>query len=120
MGSMSSASARAIAKARSGESICSFARSFDCRRVDPWIIRGVYEEFAGAFPVRASDSFTDDLWVCDEDLDDHGHDIAERVGRSMENTEENPMFGKVETVGDLVMFLRHQPSLAAQGCTRPR
>src|SRR5471032_295887 len=34
---------RALAAQRSGESICDFARSFDARAVDTWVIRAVYE-----------------------------------------------------------------------------
>ncbi len=33
---------------RQGESICSFARSFDCREVDTWVIRS--EKSGCAFP----------------------------------------------------------------------
>ena len=32
---------RRLAEHRGGESICTFARSFDPRAVDPWIIRAV-------------------------------------------------------------------------------
>lgn len=33
-----------LAASRAGESICEFARSFERRRVDAWIIRAVYDE----------------------------------------------------------------------------
>jgi len=33
----------ALANSRPGETICQFARSFDTRAVDTWIIRAVYE-----------------------------------------------------------------------------
>lgn len=33
-----------MAQGRAGESICQFARSIDCRRVDTWVVRAVYEE----------------------------------------------------------------------------
>src|SRR4051812_38140996 len=33
-----------LAADRQGESICTFARSFDCRAIDTWIIRAVFEE----------------------------------------------------------------------------
>ncbi|HEX5998235.1 MAG TPA: hypothetical protein VFZ16_02380 [Hyphomicrobiaceae bacterium] len=41
---------RRIAKEREGESICRFARGFDCRKVDTRIIRAVYEEYSRGFP----------------------------------------------------------------------
>ena len=97
------------AERRRGESICSFARSFDRRVIDPWIIRGVYEEFSNSYPIRADDSLATDLGIEDEDLDDSIVVIAERIGRSLEDTASNPMFDKLSTVGDLVLFLQHQP-----------
>lgn len=102
------------AESRRGESICGFARSFDRRVIDPWIIRGVYEEFSYLYPVRASDRFWDDLGVDEEDLDDSLLDIAERIGRSLDDAEANPMWAKVVTVGDLVLFLQGQPKLDAR------
>lgn len=106
---------RHIAEARRGESICTFARSFECRTVDTWIIRSTYDELSYAFPVRACDRFQQDLRFADEDLDDSGNRIARRCGRSMVRCEENPLYGKVHTVRDLVMFLNHQPLVAPAG-----
>ena len=56
---------RRIASLRPNESMCTFARSFDCRTTDTWIIRAVYEKFQPfvGFPLRASDSVDDDLCV---------------------------------------------------------
>ena len=100
------------AKRRSGESICSFARSFDCRVIDTWIIRGVYEEFSWSYPIRADDSFAEDLGIVDEDFEEGVIAVAKRIGRSLEDAESNPMFDKLSTVRDLVLFLQHQPKLA--------
>jgi hypothetical protein len=71
---------RRIARARAGESICGFARAFDCRSIDTWIIRAVYEEFSGPYPVRASDDLKHDLGIVGEDLDDIGMRLAQRTG----------------------------------------
>jgi len=100
---------RRIARVRIGESVCGFARAFDYRRVDTWIIRAVYEEFSGRFPLRASDNIEQDLRIDGDDLDDMVGHIAQRIGRSLERCENNPMFGKVRTLRDLVIFLHHQP-----------
>jgi hypothetical protein len=103
---------RQFATERQNESICSFARSFNCRTTDTWVIRAVYEElqlFYPCFPLRATDRFKEDLHMDDEDLADIGLDMAYRSCRSMKNTEMNPMFGNVKTVGDLVRFLNGQP-----------
>jgi len=106
---------RRTAETRRGESICTFARSFDCRTVDTWIVRATYDELSYAFPVRASDRFQQDLRFADEDLDDSGGSIARRCGRSMARCEENPFYEKVHTVRDLVMFLNRQPLVAPMG-----
>jgi hypothetical protein len=102
---------RRIAEARKGESICQFARGFDRRRIDTWIIRAVYEEFSGAFPLRSSDRFNEDLRIDGEDLEDGAIRIAQRTGRALDGYERNPMFGKVKTLRDMVMFFHHQPLL---------
>ncbi|TQV78001.1 hypothetical protein FKG95_20495 [Denitrobaculum tricleocarpae] len=103
------------AERRRGESICSFARSFDCRVIDSWIVRAVYEEFSDSFPVRAEDSFRDDLRTDEEDLEDSIEAIAQRIGRSLDNTEANLLWGRLEnaTACDLVLFLNAQPRLSA-------
>ena len=106
---------------RVGESICQFARSFDCRGVDTWVVRAVYEEVqsglpgrAGPFPVRAGDRLLKDLRFDDDDLDlSLVPDIAQRAGRDLSSTQGNPFYGKVTTVGDLVHFLNAQPRIQA-------
>ena len=100
---------RQVAKIRRGESICEFARSFDYRSIDTWIIRAVYQELSEQFPIRASDRLENDLHIDGEDLDDTCRLIARRSGRSLQRWEDNPLFGSVRTVRDLVLFLHHQP-----------
>ena len=102
-----------LASNRSGESICTFARSFDCRAVDTWIVRAVYETLqetlaSEAFPLRASDRISDEMHLDDEDLEDLAEDIAERCHRTLDESESNPLYGRVETVQDLVLFLANQ------------
>ena len=100
---------------RHEDSICTFARSFDCRHVDTQIIRAVYEELQSylsdshdKFPIRASDRIDEDLRIDREDLDDIAYDIAARAGCDMANTKANPLFDKVNTVADMVLFFAHQ------------
>lgn len=108
---------RRLAETREGQSICEFARDFDARSIDTWIIRAVYEQLQShlrcahpAFPVRASDRLKQDLHLDDDDLDmDIASEIEQRSGRSLGRTGENPYFGKVETVRDLVLFFQSQP-----------
>lgn len=104
---------RRLAEQRVGESICTFARSFDRRAVDPWIVRAVYEEFHayfdGAFPIRLTDRIDEDLRMDWEDVDDLLGDVAIRAGRSLERLELNPFYGQVRSVGDLVQLLMYQP-----------
>src|SRR4051812_6326774 len=61
----------ALAKARPGESICTFARSFDCRAVDTRLIRATVEELQPwippGFPLRHTDRLGGDLRIDNED-----------------------------------------------------
>ncbi len=107
---------QALARCRKGESICGFVRSFDTRLTDTWVIRATHQElqlflrsYLPAFPIRASDSVLDDLRLDPEDLDDLLVDIAERSGRSVDTTDDNPYYGKVKTVMDMVLFINTQP-----------
>ena len=106
-----------MAKDRAVESICTFARSFDCSETDTWVVRAVYEQLQAylrgdvpAFPLRREDNLVKGLGIDPEDLDyDIVDEIAARTGRSLENSEQNPYWEKVETAGDLVQFFLHQP-----------
>jgi len=97
--------------------ICTFRKSFDVRRIDPWIIRATHEELTSflwngrPFPIRADDRIDEDLEIEDEDLDDIASDIAQRAGYSMTGIEQNPLYGRVLTVRDLVLFFTHQTKL---------
>lgn len=108
-----------MAQGRAGESICQFARSIDCRRVDTWVVRAVYEELqrslsaAVAVPLRVTDHLQRDLRLDADDLDDLVADMAQRARRSLADTSANPLFGKVTMVGELVEFLQAQPRLPA-------
>jgi hypothetical protein len=108
-----------LAADRQGESICTFARSFDYRAIDTWIIRAVFEELQpycrfGRYmlPLRGTDDLDGDLRIDPDELDDLAADIAYRAGRSMDETTGNPLYGKVGTVADLVLFFVHQPKRA--------
>lgn len=111
----------ALADSRRGESICEFARSFDTRVVDTWIIRAVYEglqeqlrDVHPAFPVRASDVMLKNLIDDPDDIDmDLAPEIAQRAGRDLDDTRDNPYYDKVHTVADLVMFFNAQSKVAA-------
>jgi hypothetical protein len=101
---------RRIAIERQAESICTFARSFDCRATDTWIVRAVFEELASyvKFPIRPDDRLEDDLKVDFDDIDDIAEAIAQRTNRPLENYEANPLYRKVTTVRELVEFFVHQ------------
>jgi hypothetical protein len=107
----------ALASARDGQTICEFARDFDARAVDTWIIRAVYEQLQGqlkhihpAFPVRAEDRLKEDLLLDDDDLEMNlAQEVEQRTGRSLDGSASNPYFGKVRTVRDFVLFFQAQP-----------
>lgn len=100
---------------RQGESIGSFARSFNYRAIDTWVIRAVYEELEWyctyddlTFPLRATDDL-DELGIDPDDFEDIIEDIAFRTGRSLEGYDKNPFYMKLNTVKDLVLFFVNQP-----------
>ncbi|MBB5203122.1 hypothetical protein HNQ51_000415 [Inhella inkyongensis] len=107
---------RQLAASRPNESICDFARAFDLREVDSWIVRAVYEQVQAQlhqvhpqFPLRASDRLMADLQLDADDIDlDLAPQIEQRTGRSLDRAERNPLFGKVITLGDLVRFFQGQ------------
>ena len=103
-----------LATERAGEGICEFARMFNYRATDTWVIRAVYEEVQGCmgseFPLRATDRLTEDLYVEPDDFEiDIVMRVAERTGRTLEDFKRNPYYGKVSTVGHLVNFFNNQP-----------
>jgi len=64
-----------------------------------------------AFPVRASDMLLDDLQIDSDDIEDLWVEIATRSGHSRDEIENNPFYGKVKTVRDLVLLINAQPRL---------
>lgn len=109
---------RRLAAERAGEGICTFARAFPRRSVDPWIIRAVHQGVqpwcafrGGLLPVRADDPLDGLLGMVDEDVDDLVMEVATRAGRSLDGAERNPVRA-VATVGDVVRFVSHQPRIA--------
>ena len=110
----------ALARSRPDDTICTFARDFDRRSVDPWVVRATWEElqkYLGPerepFPMRATDRIERDYGVPPDDLGDVWQVIARRAGRSLEDAERNPYYDRVETVGDLVHFANGQSLLGA-------
>lgn len=109
---------RLLTLEREHDDIGTFAKSFDRRQTDPWILRAVYEEMSARamidkrpFPFRARDDWRKILNFDREDELDMLDDIAFRARRSMEDTEDNPLFDKVHTVADIVHFFEYQPRL---------
>jgi hypothetical protein len=99
-----------MANSRQHESLCTFARNFDCRAIDTWIIRAVYEQIQPlvGFPLRKWDTLRADLRLDGDDLSCLAEEIAARTGRPLHGTEKNPWFGRVDTVADLVSFFSCQ------------
>ena len=108
-----------LAKSRNADALCQFARAFDTRQVDTWVIRATFEQLQDymeglypKFPIRADDSLLEDLKVDDEDLEDVADEIAVRTCRSKEYGDNNPYFGKVITAKDMVLFFNAQPEVS--------
>jgi hypothetical protein len=102
---------------REGESICQFARSLPYRQLDTGVMRRVYEEVQDwigdvsgkRMPLRATDHHMDTFQMDPDDWDEIALNVARHCGRSIENFEANPYYGRVDTVGGLVHFLCAQP-----------
>jgi hypothetical protein len=100
-----------LAKLLLGEGICQFARSFDRRRTDTWVLRAVYEEVLAVVPlqVRADASLWQELGLDPEEVDmDICPAIATRACLSLGDRRGDTVSGHVETVRDLVSFFMHQ------------
>lgn len=107
---------RRLARTRSDD-IGTFARSLDVRNTDTWLIRAVYEEVNALlpsklrpFPLRSTDT-CEILHIDPEDLDDLVEIVAERAGYSLEQLEDNPHYGSVRTLGELIRCLQAQPRI---------
>ncbi len=106
-----------IALERGDSNICEFARSFNYRKIDTKIIREVWNEVQEAlgsyhgkkFPVKADDLFVKTYNLDPDDLDEAYWAIADKLGISTDEPENNPYWNKVNSVEDLVKFLHHQP-----------
>jgi hypothetical protein len=111
-----------LAAERAGEDIGTFARAFDRRTeaFDPWVVRATWDALEpyvvfpkGRVPLRPTDRLEEDLHIDPLDIHfDLVQEVAERSGRSLDETESNPLFGHVETVGDFVRFITWQPPAA--------
>ncbi len=112
---------RVIAAHRLGDSICTFARAFDKRTVDPWTMRAAYDqiqEYFGhigrPFPIRASDRFKEDLKMGEDDLFDLLVAIAERSRHDITFLDTKP---PIDTIGDLVTTISNLPKRAEQSAS---
>lgn len=104
---------------RADATICHFARAFERRTVDTWILRATYEHLSQSHgkPIRADDRL-DLLDIDPEEIDFEIAGIADHCGRSLDHPDANPFFESITTVRDLVLFLNHQPMLAATRALR--
>lgn len=101
-----------LLKTRLNDSICTFSKHFDCKVVDTWVIRVVYEQIQNYiettrqhFPICPNDDVFVDLCIDDEDFElDLVSEIAERNGRTLDNAEDNQYYGKASIVKNLVYF----------------
>ena len=98
-----------IAAARTGESICTFARGFG-REIDTWIVRALYEELCefGPIPPRASDDLAT-VFGIDDDLEDLIEDVATRAAYSLEYAATYWLARRLRTVEDLAVLVNDQP-----------
>jgi hypothetical protein len=105
---------------RKEESICSFSRALPAKKHDTWVVRAVYEEVSRfvRVPIRPSDDLEKDLRMHPDDRDDLALEIARRAGRSMKDTQKNPLFDRVKTLADMVALFENQKREANQSVQR--
>lgn len=110
-----------LASERQGESICSFARAFDCGSVDTWVIRAVYDamqpyccEFGrNKLPLRPDDELGSMFRMDIFDFDEIAESIGRRTGRSCEELSDIVEVERIATVRDLVMYFTNAKRVAA-------
>jgi acyl carrier protein len=107
---------RRLAVERPADSICSFARSLDYRRLDTQVIRAAHEELqrylesvSPKFPIRTTDRLEQDLHIDYEDTADILITVAKRCGRDLQSSEAWPRKLRFETVADLIYFVCDLP-----------
>ncbi len=106
-----------LALGRENEDIGTFAKAFNYREIDTWVIRAVYEQIQDYlkedypnFPLRPDDKVYDDLILDPDDFDmDILNEISQRTGRSLEKLDKNPYAQSLETVKDVVDMFNSQP-----------
>lgn len=91
------------------QSICRFARSFDCRTTDTWIIRAVFEVIRQrrTVPFAAGTRLEEDLALDPEDLEELTLIVCQRTGRPFDPVH-SPLFTG-NTVGELVAWFQLHP-----------
>lgn len=111
---------RMLAQQRKDHSICDFARSFDAREVDTWVIRASWNVLSESVnrdgpdgftvPIFADDRLADEFMLeDDEDLLETLEEMAHRAGRSTELLGTEGFSGPVITVRDAVLLLNALP-----------
>ncbi len=116
---------RTLARQRRDHSICDFARSFDAREVDTWVIRAAWNVLSESInrdgpegftvPIFADDRLADEFMLeDDEDLLDTLEEMAHRAGRSTELLGTEGFSGPVITVRDAVLLLNALPMTEAR------
>lgn len=104
-----------LAQARHGDDIGDFARAFDVRRVNTWVIRAVYEELQleiadsypelPQFPIRPDDKIIDLL----NDADDFDASVLPRIYQRTGKICRNTFVTEINTVRELVLFVNRLP-----------
>ena len=94
--------------ARKNDNLIDFARQFDVRVVNAWVVRSTYEqlELWLGFPVHPSDRLLQDLKLSAVDLDDVVFQVLFRVGRVRPES----WLIEAKTVRELVLFINTLPS----------
>jgi hypothetical protein len=107
-----------IAKKREGETFNDFAAQFQGSDIPHNVLKNTYDYFgkwnsisSRTFPVRREDNIADVYGIVDEDLDDAIEEILTMSGRILTTREGALEPFRIETVGDLILFIASAPKV---------
>jgi hypothetical protein len=115
---------RIMARRRAGEGFSDFAAYFVHKGVPHEVLVNTYNYFgewnmlAGElFPVRPTDNISGVYGCVDEDLEDAVAEILRKSGRRAFTQAELPQPPRVETVGDVVLYVSAAPVVPVESRT---
>jgi len=98
-----------VLSSRENWNIGCFAKEFDLKVIDTWVIRAVYEAIYDLveLPIKADDDMDKDLGMDDLEFDDILINVSQRTGRVL--PKKSDKYYDIKSVRDLVEFFSKLP-----------